>query len=198
MRWIIGRWLASLAVLFLLFGTRAAADAVPVGAVSFDQLSPGTSGALYGIDVFNATQAGGGSTVSTFLNFNNLALTVLLSDNTSQTIALTAVDPSGDSSSGALFAAGDVVSATLTGTFLPTTVTLADGSVVTIQASFSALLTDPIAGSVQSGDFALISANTVVQGVPEPGTLTLLGISLFCLAQCFWLIRRKEPWVQGN
>jgi hypothetical protein len=182
MRWILGRLILCVSFFFLLFTSRAVADALPVGAVSFDQLIAGNSGTLYGLDVFNGTQAGGGSPVTTFLTFSNLNLTVILSSGASESLALTPSDAFGDFSTGSLFAAGDVSSAMLTGTFSPTSVILADGSAANIQDSFSAALTGSSGGALSSGDFAVINVNTVVQVVPEPGTLLLLGIPLFCLA----------------
>ena len=181
MRWFLGRLLLCLSFFFLLFTSRAVADALPVGAVSFDQLIAGNSGTLYGLDVFNGTQAGGGSPVTTFLTFSNLNLTVILSSGASESLALTPTDAFGDFSTGSLFAAGDVSSAMLTGTFLPTSVILADGSAANIQDSFTAALIGS-SGTLSDGDFAVINANTVVQVVPEPGTLLLLGFPLFCLA----------------
>jgi len=180
-RWILGRLVLCLSFFFLLFTSRAVADALPVGAFSFDQLIAGNSGTLYGLDVFNGTQAGGGSPVATFLTFSNLNLTVILSSGASESLALTPTDAFGDFSTGSLFAAGDVSSAMLTGTFLPTSVILADGSAANIQDSFTAALIGS-SGTLSDGDFAVINANTVVQGVPEPGTLLLLGFPLFCLA----------------
>ena len=182
MRWILGRLVLCLPIVFLLFTSRAIADELPVGAVSFDQLIAGDSGSLYGLDVFNGTQAGGGSAVATFLTFSNLNLSVILSSGASENVALTPTDAFGDFSTGSLFAVGDVSSAMLTGTFSPTGVILADGSAANIQDSFTAALTPSSGGALSSGDFAVINANTVAQVVPEPSTLLLLGIPLFCLA----------------
>jgi hypothetical protein len=189
MRWILGRLVLCTSFFFLLFTSRAVADALPVGAVSFDQLIAGNSGTLYGLDVFNGTQPGGGSPVATFLTFSNLNLSVILSSGASESVALTPTDAFGDFSTGSLFAAGDVSSAILTGTFSPTSVILADGSAANIQDSFTAALTDS-SGTLSGGDFAVINANTVVQVVPEPGTLLLLGIPLFCLA-LFGCVNRR-------
>ncbi len=165
----------------------AAADALPVGALSFDQLVSGDSGALFGLDVFNATQSGGGSPVTTFLAYSNLSLTVVLSGGVTENVSLTPSDSSGDFTTGALFSANEVLSAGLTGNFSPTTVSLEDGSVVTIQSDFLTTLSDP-AGPIQSGDNALINANPAVQPVPEPGTSVLL-VAFLIVVKGYWSVR---------
>jgi hypothetical protein len=69
----------------------------------------------------------------------------------------------------------------LTGEFIPTVVTLDDGSTVMIASSFSATITDA-SGPLQDGDFALVNVVTspIVRGVPEPETRlsVLLGLAL--------------------
>jgi hypothetical protein len=185
MRRIVGRVLIYTALLFLMLNSRAMADALPVGAISFDQLVAGGSGTLFAVDVVNSTQAAGGSPVTTFLTFSNLTLKVLLSGGGSENVALNA-DAFGGFSTGAIFAAGDISSAALTGIFSQISVTLADGSRAVIDANFTITLSDPAAGSVQGGDFAVINANTVVQGAPEPSTLWLLVAALVCLPPWRW------------
>jgi hypothetical protein len=110
------------ACLFLIVSSsHAKADTFTVGTFSFDLLQIGPSGSLYGLDVFNGTQPGGGSPVSTFLNFSNLVLSVTSSADGTSNVALTPTDPLGDFSTGAIFAAGQLLSATLTGTLSPGT-----------------------------------------------------------------------------
>jgi PEP-CTERM motif len=169
----IGVWLG---LMLLVSVGPVMADPVGVGLLSFDLLPAGTNGGTYGIDVTNETVPGGFSTVVTALSFDNLSLSVDLSTGVTETVALS-LDPSGVFTTGAIFAAGDVLTATLTGTFSPTTVTLADGSTVNIDSGFSTVLSDA-AGALVDGDFAVINANTVAVQTPEPGSLLLLGISL--------------------
>jgi len=163
-----------------LFSASATADAIPVGVLSFDNLNPtGLAAATFGFDVFNATQPFGGSLITTQLTFSNLSLIAQLTNGTSQLVPLFATDGLGDFSSGQAFVAGDVLSATLTGTFAPLGVTFADGSTATILSTFSTTLTGALGGPLQDGDLVLFNANTVpAQAVPEPTTWVLLILSM--------------------
>ena len=163
-----------------LFSASATADTLPVGVLSFDNLNPtGLAVATFGFDVFNATQPFGGSLITTQLTFSNLSLIAQLTNGTSQLVPLFATDSLGDFSSGQAFVAGDVLSATLTGTFAPPGVTLADGSTATILSTFSTTLIGASGGPLQDGDLVLFNANTVpANAVPEPTTLVLLILSL--------------------
>jgi PEP-CTERM motif len=169
----------------LCCNSHAHADTFPVGTFSFDLLQTALSGSLYGLDVFNGTQPGGGSPVSTFLNFSNLALSVTLSAGGTSNVALTPTDAFGDFSTGAIFSVGQLLSATLTGTFSPTIGIVANGNLVNINSTFSTLLTDTSGGPLVDGDLATINATTTtLQPVPEPSTalLLLLGVALCVLA----------------
>jgi hypothetical protein len=150
-------WLALLVFsLTLLFTTSPVlADGLPVGVLSFDLLKTDVSGSLDGLDVTDYTQPGGGSSVSSFLGFSTLALHVVTAGGTT-TETLTAQDALGDFSTGALFASGGVLSATLTGSFSATSVMLANGSRVNIDSGFSVALKDANGGPLQEGDFILI------------------------------------------
>jgi hypothetical protein len=164
----------------MLTAAHAKADTLPVGSFSFDFLQTGLSGSLYGLDVFNGTQPGGGSPVSTFLNFSSLALSETLSAGGTSIVVLTPTDALGDFSTGAVFSTGQVLSATLTGTFFSTTGIVANGNIVNINSAFSTRLTDVTGGPLQDGDLVIINAETTVQAVPEPSTvlLLLLGVPL--------------------
>src|SRR5208337_480706 len=70
-----------------------------------------------------------------------------------------------------------ISSAILTGTFGATNLTLNDGSHVTIPPSFTAIITDPL-GSLQDGDFSLITASATTVAAPEPASAALLACGL--------------------
>jgi hypothetical protein len=174
--WSMVRRTLWVVLLLGLFSVSASANSISVGALSFDNLNPtGVAAATFGLDVFNATQPSGGSSITTQLAFSSLSLLAQLSNGTTQVVPLSATDNLGDFSSGQAFVAGDVLSATLTGTFAPLGVTLADGSTATILSTFSATLTGASGGPLQGGDLVLFDATTVPANVvPEPGTLVLL------------------------
>ena len=178
-------WLALLLFFSsLLFASSpAVADTLPVGALSFDFLSTDASGnSLFGLDVTDFTAPGGGSPISTFVDFSNLTLNVVLASGGTATEQLTSQDSFGDfSTQPTFFAAGDILSATLTGTFSVTNVMQADGTTANIDSGFSAALTDST-GPLQGGDLAVINATTVVPSVPEPSTLPLLSLPLVVMA----------------
>lgn len=174
------RPLICLCLLSILWSSHAKADTLTVGTFSFDLLQTGASGPVFGFDLFNGTQPGGGSQVATFVNFVSLTLTLTLMGGGTMTVPLTPTDAFGDFSTGALFSSGQILSATLTGTFAPTTVTLADGTVVIIGATLSAVLNNLTGGPLQGGELVTINA-TVLQTVSEPSTLVLLGLSLLFL-----------------
>ena len=80
-----------------------------------------------------------------------------------------------------------MVSATLTGTFNVTSLTLNDGSHLTILPNFTLFLSDP-SGQLQDGDFAILYGS-FASPVPEPATLAVLGSGLGSFA---FLWRRKR------
>jgi hypothetical protein len=162
-------------LLWLLTGSAARADDLPVGILSFDQFSKG-----YAVDLINLTQPGGGSSVVTFLDFSPFTLTLNFSDGSSSTVAFSVSDSLGDLGTDPIFSSGQVISATLTGTFSPTTVVLADGSAVVVDPNSVTLLSDP-AGPLAAGDSAVINVSTQSQAVPEPGTALLLALGLLLL-----------------
>jgi hypothetical protein len=162
-------------LLWFLAGSFARADDLPVGVLSFDHFKD-----RYAVDLTNLTQPGGGSPIVNFLDFRSFTLTLNFSDGSSSTAALSSLDLFGDLGTGAIFFAGQVSSATLTGTFSPTTVVLADGSTVAIDPNSVTSLSD-FTGPLVAGDFALISVSTQSQAVPEPGTALLLALGLLLL-----------------
>jgi hypothetical protein len=69
---------------------------------------------------------------------------------------------------------------------------------VNIDSGFSVALKDANGGPLQEGDFILINATSVAQGVPEPGTLVLLSLPLVVLVgrvrrSSRRLIRSRNP-----
>lgn len=168
---------------FLFASSPAVADSLPVGALSFDFLSTDANGnPLYGLDVTDYTAPGGGAPISTFVDFSSLTLNIVLASGGTATEPLTSQDSFGDfSTQPNLFVGGDILSATLTGTFSVTTVLLTDGSTANIDSGFSTALADASGGPLQGGDLAVINATTVAQAVPEPGTLALFGLALMVM-----------------
>jgi hypothetical protein len=172
-----------LAAVVLCFCSVAAnADTLPVAVFSFDDLGlPAGSPATFGLDLTNYSGPSEATDVFTMLGFEDLSLQVKHLNGSTSSEALTAVDVFGDFSTGEAYVGGDVISAVLTGEFIPTVVTLDDGSTVMIASSFSATITDA-SGPLQDGDFALVNVVTspIVRGVPEPETRlsVLLGLAL--------------------
>ncbi len=80
-----------------------------------------------------------------------------------------------------------MVSATLTGTFGATNLTLNNGSHLTIDPDFTLFLSDP-SGTLQDGDFAILYGS-YSSPVPEPATLAVLGSGL---GSFVFLWRRKR------
>lgn len=163
----------------------ANADTLPVAVFSFDDLGlPTGSPATFGLNLTNYSGPSEATDVFTTLGFDNLALVVTHANSSTSSEPLLAVDAFGDFSTGEVYVGGDIVSAVLTGDFIPTVVTLDDGSSVMIASAFSATISDP-SGALEDGDFTLVNVVTspIVTGVPEPDTrtsvltaLTLLGV----------------------
>lgn len=191
------RFLGSIVLIFALalvgFPSVSRADDITVGILSFDPLSTDANGnPVYGIDLTNLTQAGGGSSVSTFLDFTSFTLTLDLSGGGTATVGLSPADPFGDLSTGAVFAGGDVVSATLSGN-LPGTVTLADGSSVNINTGSTTFLSDA-SGPLAAGDSMFVNVTTQTQTAPEPGAALLLAFGFLFLVFIPRILPRCYTW----
>jgi hypothetical protein len=170
------------AVVLCFCSVAASADTLAVAVFSFDDLGlPAGSAATFGLDLTNYSGPSEATDVFTMLGFEDLSLQVKHMNGSTSSEALTAVDAFGDFSTGEAYMDGDVISAVLTGEFIPTIVTLDDGSTVMLASSFSATITDP-GGPLQDGDFALVNVVTspVISGVAEPGARfsVLLGLAL--------------------
>jgi hypothetical protein len=176
------------------FATMASASLLNVGYISYDVTAPGSTASF---DIVN--QTGPNSTafpdtsfpISTSVHLSSLILVVHFSDSTTQTFGSSyfTLNPDGLSWDGNTIPVGGAnpqpVSATLTGTFSPLSVTLNDGSVESIMAGFSATISPSGPPDLGDGDLALIQATTGTGGggggggsTPEPGTWLLMATSL--------------------
>jgi hypothetical protein len=121
--------------------------------------------------------------VTTPVPLSGLMLTVNFSNNTAQTFTDFALASDNLSFVGQdLFdlAATPIASAILSGTFGATSLTLNDGSKVTILPEFAAILI-PSSGSLQEGNFTLITATTAAVPEPRMAMLLLCGLSALAL-----------------
>jgi hypothetical protein len=176
--------------LILPLATRsvARADTIPAGFLSWDVTQPGTTAQF---DIVNETgpNSSGDSTfpVITPVHLTSMLLSVQFSDRSIEqfTMADLTLNPfDGLSFESPTIAIGGAnpkpVSASLTGQFSDTSVTLFDGSMINIDPSFSSTLNE--AGStLTDGDLALIVAEVgsspiqPIQVTPEPATWLLVG-----------------------
>jgi len=181
------RTIIRVALMLLAVGLLSAvtfASSIPIGYIQWDVNNP-TTGTF---DIVNMTGPNSSPfpdpsfPVTTSVNLSSLSLTVHFTDGSTVAFGSSYFTLSSD---GLSFDGGPIgiggtnplpVSATLTGTLSPLTLTLNDGSTVTVNPTFSATITDPTGGPLQDGDLAIINATTGSGGTtPEPGTLLLLG-----------------------
>jgi hypothetical protein len=167
---------------------RADSGSVLVGLVEFD-----SNGPINSFYVTNLTDAGLDPGISTDVNFTNLAFSVTDSTGNSSGPALPIADIPSAGNSADIFdsVATDLVSATVTGSFDVTFVTLSDGTQVFITPTFTAsILPSCGAALIPDCDFAAIDAEIVpTAATPEPGTLLLISSALPLLG---WLRRRSR------
>jgi PEP-CTERM motif len=151
-----------------------------IGYMSFLLSNPPNQGEFDVVNLTGVNSSGDASfPVSTQLNFSGLSLT----GGTGTTFSLNADGISWDGSLVSAATVGALTSVTLTGTLSPTTVTLFDSSVVTLNGSFSATLTD--SKGIKDGDLVVIYASTGGGGggsVPEPESLVLVATGFAGLA----------------
>jgi hypothetical protein len=179
------------AAVAMIVSSWAFADEVTVGFISYDVSIPTSTSAF---DISNET--GPNSSVfpdTTFpivtpVSLTNLALSVDFSDGSMQNFGssyftLSALD--GLSFDGGTIPIGGAnpqpTKAILTGMFATTTITLNDGSSVTIDPHFSATILPSIGSQLGDGDLALILASTTVSAVPEPSFSWFLGAGVLGL-----------------
>lgn len=166
----------------------AASADVNMGYLSYDAVGGGTAE----FDIVNNTGANSSGDasfpVTTPVSLSNLSLMLTFSGGATETLGpsyftLNADGLSWDGTPESMTAGppagfGGAISATLTGMFDTTSLTLFDGSTITIDPSFSATISDP--SGLKDGDLALITASAggVVPTVPEPGSFLLVGTGL--------------------
>lgn len=175
----------------VLFTPSATATDLPVGLLQYDGTALGTAQ----FDILNFSGPNSSIApdpswpVTTPVSLSGLLLTVSFTGGATEVFGSSYFTLSHDglgfdgtpesTGSGQPYGFAGAIGATLTGTFSTTSLTLNDGSTVTIDPSFSAVLSDPL--GLTDGDFGVINASTVAgpppppSAVPEPGTWTLVG-----------------------
>lgn len=181
---------AALALPLTLFSVAASAEEIPVGYVSYDVTTPGSSAQF---DITNETGPNSSPfpdpsfPITTSVNLSSLSLTVDFSNGSTVTEGSSyfTLNADGLSYSGNPIGIGGTnpqpTSATLTGSFSPTTITLNDGSTETIESTFSASISPSSPPDLADGDLAVIYATTTALTTPEPGSWLLLGTLIACL-----------------
>lgn len=201
----------ALAVLACLAGKPASAGVINLGYVSYDVTSPGASAEF---DISNITGANS-TTLADYVDFpvisdvnlSSLSLTVNFSDGSTQSFGSSYFSLAGDglSFNGSTLAIGGFnpqpTAATLTGDFSSTALTLYDGSMVSIDPSFSVTVLPSSGSMLNDGDYGLIQGTVAAStgSVPEPDSfgLALAGIALLGLACLFRRRSRALPAVVG-
>ena len=179
------------ALALALFAFPAFSATVNMGIISFDETTP----PLAAVDITN--QTGPNSTgdasfpVTTSVGLSNLNLTINFVGGSTETFGpgsgyftLSADGLSFDGNPVFNVNTQPIASLTLTGTYNATSITLFDGTKMTIDPSFSITLTDNGGGSkLVDGDFAVFTASPGSSGggVPEPAAWGLLGTGLITI-----------------
>ena len=185
-------WTALAAVMILSPAAASYADTVPVGYVSYDVV--GTGVAEFDITNLTGPNSSGDATfpVTTSLSLSSLSLDVSFASGPdeifgSSYFTLNADGLSWDGTvlstlSGQPSGLAGAISATLTGVFDSTDLTLYDGSSITVDPSFTTTITD--AAGLMDGDLAVINASTSTgppPPVPEPEPFLLVGTGVLGL-----------------
>ena len=184
-----GVWLAAIAVAIVVGSSaRASASPLSIGFISWDVNFPGNAGQFDIINMSGPNSTGDALFPSTTtVSLGSLSLLVDFSDGSSHLFGSSyfTLGLDGISFDGSAIPIGGAnpkpKAATLTGSFSSLSLTLFDGSTVSILPTFTASIL-PSSGTVLSdGDLAIISAETTTGGpspVPEPGTLVLVASGL--------------------
>jgi hypothetical protein len=169
----------------------ASAQVYGAGYVSWDVTFPGEAGEF---DITNLTGPNNtGDTffpVTTELELSNLSLLVNFAGGGSETFGplsgYFSLSPDGESFNGTSIPIGgtnpEPISATLSGNFSATTVTLdaaEGGSTINIKPTFAVSFSDT--PNLVDGDLAEIFVRTVVSSTPEPGTWLMMATGLVLL-----------------
>jgi hypothetical protein len=185
-RLLIGSLLVGLIGCFPLMA-RADSGSVLVGLIEYD-----SNGPINSFYVTNLTDAYQDPGISTDVNFTNLAFSVTDSMGNSSGPGSPIADIPSAGNSADVFdtVATDLESATVTGAFDVTYVTLSDGTQVFIDPTFTATILPSCANVlIPDCDLAAIDAEIIPStATPEPGTLLLISSALPLLG---WLRRRS-------
>jgi hypothetical protein len=161
----------------------AAASTIAVGYMSWDVNFPGNAGAFDIVNLTGPNAAPSTFPITTLVNLTSLTLVVHFVGGGSATYGPTSgyfsLDPDGESLDGTAIPIGgtnpEPLSATLTGTFSPTSIS--DPGADHILPAFSVTFSD--APNLVDGDLGVIYATEGTGGVtPEPGSWILLAIGL--------------------
>jgi hypothetical protein len=183
----------------LLLTGIASASLLPIGYISYDVNIPASTASF---DITNLTGPNAlppDFPVATSVDLSSLSLKVDFSDGSTQTFGSPYFTLSSDGLSfngGAIPIGGanpQPTDATLTGMFSPTTLTLSDSSMVTIDSSFSAMILPSSPPNLGDGDFAVIYASPAgtTSPVPEPGSVLLLATTVGMI------VVSRRPRVRG-
>ena len=186
-RLLIGTVLLACVSCFPLLA-RGDSGSVLVGLVEYD-----SNGPINSFYVTNLTDAGLDPGISTDVNFTNLAFSVTDSMGNSSGPGSPIADIPSAGNSADVFdtVATDLVSATVTGSFDVTSVTLSDGTQVFIAPTFTATIL-PSCGDALIPDCDLVAIDAEIvpaATTPEPGTLLLISSAFPLLG---WLRRRSR------
>src|ERR1035438_5601109 len=161
----------------------AAASTIAVGYISWDVNFPANAGEFDIVNVTGPNAAPPTFPITTLVSLSNLTLMVNFVGGGSTTYGPTSgyfsLDPDGESLDGTAIPIGgtnpEPLSATLTGTFSPTSIS--DPGADHILPAFSVTFSD--APNLVDGDLGVIYATEGTGGVtPEPGSWLLLAIGL--------------------
>jgi hypothetical protein len=170
-------------LILALFSTVVSAASIPIGVISLDPTGV-ASGATF--DIQNLTGLSAlppDFPVTTALTLDITSLTLDFTSGPPQ--VLTSSDFTADGFGGFTgnnifdLSSTSILSATLMGTLMPTSIIVAGSGSETLDGSFSAIVLPSSGTSLSFFDNANITAPTaVISGTPEPGSYVLMALSL--------------------